>query len=97
MMEHAGLASRTGLEEYPPAWVKEYHQFAATLETLSRRFGSRIYIHVFDPRSLQGFWKSIRFRVRTYPTFIINGRTKVTGWNLRELYEILEALTGTTP
>jgi len=39
---------------------------------------------------LQGLWKSIRYGVRRYPTFIINGREKVTGWDIAHIESALK-------
>ncbi len=97
VLEQAGIAGTSGLEEYPPEWVEEYRRFSQLLLTLSQRFGRDVQIHVFDPRSLQGLWKSLRFRVRTYPTFIVNGRIKVVGWDVDRLYHILEGATNSAP
>jgi hypothetical protein len=44
------------------------------------RYRGRIQIKITDPQSLEGVWKAIRYRVRRYPTVIINGKDKFVGW-----------------
>jgi hypothetical protein len=56
---------------------------------LSGRYGAGIQIRVIDPQSGLGFLKSLRHRVRKYPTFIVNGKAKYTGWDKEELETLL--------
>ena len=68
------------------------HQRLSTLITeLVQRFRNHLIIHMIDPQSLHGIIKSLRYRVRTYPTFIVNGQAKVMGWDPDLLVEILES------
>ena len=77
-------------EQYPPEFLEESHRLAAWLEELSARYGPRLFIRVIDPQSLVGFFKSLRYWVRRYPTFIVNGREKYTGWDRDALEAILQ-------
>ena len=79
-----------GLEEYPPEWQAEFHRLSDLILDLASRYGGRVLIRVWDPRSLQGLWKSIRHGVRRYPTFIV-GERQVTGWEVAQLEQIIQA------
>jgi hypothetical protein len=46
---------------------------------------------VIDPQSLAGFFLSLRHWVRKYPTFIVDGREKVVGWDQIALEAVLQA------
>ena len=70
-----------GLDEYPPEWQEEFTRLSNLIIDLSGRYQDQILIRIWDPRSLQGLWKAIRFGVRRYPAFIFDGREKVTGWD----------------
>lgn len=99
VMAHAdlGQAPHTrGLEEYPPEWQDEFHRLSSMLISLADRYQTSILIRLWDPRSLQGLLKSIRFGVRRYPTFIVNQRIKITGWDQNQLEQQLQAI-GITP
>ncbi len=74
-----------GLNEYPPDWVEDYVRLSDWLADLSAQYGKRILIKVIDPQSLAGFFKCLRYRVRRYPAFIIQGQ-KLIGWD-REVLE----------
>lgn len=74
-----------GLEEYPADWLEDFQRLSDVVMDLSNRYGEGIRIRIWDPRSLQGLIKSIRYRVRRYPTFIVQGKHKITGWNVAQL------------
>jgi hypothetical protein len=80
-----------GLDEYPPEWQAEFQRFSDLIFDLAARYGSTLLIRIIDPRSLQGIWKSIRYRVHRYPAFIVNGREKIAGWNTGDLDSALQA------
>ena len=93
MMAHANMGKapyERGLDEYPPEWREELQRLSDLIFDLAERYGDTILIRIFDPRSLQGLWKSIRYGIRRYPTFIINGREKVTGWDIAHIESALK-------
>jgi hypothetical protein len=69
--------------------LEEADRLATWLQELSAKYGERLHIQVVDPQSLEGFIKSLRYWVRRYPTFIINRRTKYTGWEPAALDRLL--------
>src|SRR5512136_610967 len=80
-----------GLDEYPPEWQEEFKRLSSTIFGLADRYQDRLLIRIWDPRSLQGMLKSIRHSVRRYPTFIVNGHGKVTGWDPVQLEQQIQA------
>jgi hypothetical protein len=58
---------------------------------LTYRYGDQVHIRVIDTQSLEGLFKSLRYWVRRYPTFIINGREKIVGWDQAALDAALQA------
>ncbi len=80
-----------GLDEYPDEWQKDWRRLSALVFDLAARYGDSILIRVFDPRSLQGLLKSLRHGVRRYPTFVVAGREKVSGWDTTGLERALRA------
>jgi nucleoside-diphosphate-sugar epimerase len=62
------------------------------LQEVAGRYGEQLRIRVMDPQSPEGFYKSLRYWVRRYPTFIINRRTKYTGWDPEALERLLADL-----
>jgi hypothetical protein len=95
MMAQAELGQapqERGLEEYPPEWKEEFQRLTNTIFALADHYQDQVQIRVWDPRSLQGMLKSIRYGVRRYPTFIVDGNTKVTGWDIDKLEQHIQAV-----
>lgn len=80
-----------GLEEYPPEWMEDFQRLSTLILDLAARYGDSILIRIFDPRSLQGLIKSVRYGVRRYPTFVINKHKKVAGLDAAGLEQALRA------
>lgn len=74
---------------YPPEMLEEAGRLATWLQSLSARYGDQLHIRVVDPQSMEGLFKSLRYWVRQYPTFIIDRRTKHTGWESDALERLL--------
>ena len=80
-----------GLDEYPPALLEEFQHLSNTIYSLADKYQSQVQIKVWDPRSLQGLMKSIRHGVRHYPTFIIAGKAKFTGWDVEKINRLVQS------
>lgn len=80
-----------GLDEYPPEWKEDFQRFSTLIENLSFRYGDDVLIRIFDPRSVQGLWKSLRYGVRSYPTFIFEKSEKICGWDEGALAQAIQA------
>jgi len=80
-----------GMDEYPPDWQEDLRRLSPTIFTLSERYSNEVQIHIWDPRSLQGLIKSIRHGVRRYPTFLVSGQNKYTGWDTSQLEQDIQS------
>lgn len=78
------------LDQYPEYVKQEVAHLADWLSDLVHRYGNLIHIRVIDSQSPEGFLKSLRYWVRKYPTFIVDGREKVTGWDKATLDAVLK-------
>jgi hypothetical protein len=88
VFSEAGLGEHPAerdLKEYPEEWQHGFHRLTNWVYDLAERYGDRILIKVIDPRSFEGLAKSLRYRVRRYPTWIVNGKTRVVGWDRQSL------------
>ena len=79
------------LGEYPPDLLEDHHRLSALVVELIKQFKDGIIIHVIDPQSLRGIFKSLRYRVRKYPLFIVNDKDLISGWNRAALDRVLQA------
>ena len=80
-----------GMEEYPADWQADFYQLSDMVIHLAAHYGESILIRIYDPRSLQGLIKSIRYGVRRYPTFIVARRQKVSGLHAGQVMQALQA------
>jgi hypothetical protein len=85
-----GDPSERGLDDYPPEWQAEFHRFCGMMIDLSARYGGTVLFRIFDPRSLPGLAKAIRHGAYHYPAFVIEGRTRISGFDPEPLQRALE-------
>lgn len=93
VLSEAGVAkspAERALSSYPADWQADYRRLLEWVAWLAARYGDGLEIRVVDPRSAAGLVTSVRHRVRRYPTFIVDGRTRIVGWQR----EALEAALG---
>ncbi len=92
-MDDAGLSERINRDELnsvPEEMWQEYARLSRLVRDLSARYGARLEIVLIDPHTPMGLWKSLRHWVRRYPTFIVNGRRKYSGWDVNALESLLQ-------
>ncbi len=82
------------LDEFPAEWQEDFRRLSALILDLAARYGDRILIRLWDPRSLQGLFKSIRYGVRRYPTFVVAGR-KVVALDVAQVEQALATALST--
>ncbi len=88
VLSQAGLGrhpTERGLDEYPEEWQDKCRRLTEWVNVLVGRYGDRLWIKVIDSQSPEGLLKSLRYRVRYYPTFIVAGKKKVVGWERERL------------
>jgi hypothetical protein len=78
------------LREYPAEMEAEHRRLSAWIAAIAQQYGQQITIRLIDLQSGLGLWKSLRYWVRQYPAFIVNGKTKYIGWDHHELDGILQ-------
>jgi hypothetical protein len=59
---------------------------------ITHQYGDQIQIQAIDPQSIEGFLKSLRYWIRKYPTFIVDGHEKLTGWDKGALDRMIQDL-----
>lgn len=72
------------INEYPLDLKEEYLHLSMWVKAFVEHYGYNVIVRVIDPQSLVGMWKHLRFRVRKYPTLILNRREIFTGWEAEE-------------
>jgi hypothetical protein len=78
------------LNQYPEDVREDYLFLSGWIRELSQKYREKILIRITDAQSLQGFYKSIRYRAFRYPVFIINKKMKYTGKDKVRLDSLLQ-------
>ena len=68
------------VNEYPEEMKADYLRLSNWVREVRKAYGQQVVIRIIDPQSLGGFWKSLRHRVRRYPTFFIGEGERLVGW-----------------
>ena len=78
------------VDEYPQDLKEDFLKLSNCIGELTRLYKHRLRIRLIDAKSLMGLYKSLRFRIRTYPTFIVEGKEALPGWDRSRLEGILD-------
>jgi histone acetyltransferase (RNA polymerase elongator complex component) len=77
-------------DEYPADLKEEMIKLSEWIRELTRLYKHRLLIKLIDVQSFIGIYKSLRHRIRTYPTFIIEGKEIYAGWDKNHLEDLLD-------
>jgi hypothetical protein len=69
-------------EALPADLQLEYEILAGWAHDLLERYGRAVRVRLVDAASIEGFWKSLRYRLRRYPAVVIEGTEKHVGLDL---------------
>ena len=83
--------AENAMDEYPQEWQADQRRLSDWVYELAGRYGPRLVVKVIDPQSPEGLVKSLRHRVRRYPTWVVNGKKRIVGWDRPALESALEA------
>jgi hypothetical protein len=78
------------MDEYPPDVKEEYLRLCNWIRELVRRYQDQLVIKLIDVQSLVGIYKSLRYRIRKYPSFIVAGKEVYAGWDKGQLQSLLD-------
>ena len=77
-------------DEYPPEILEESERLSLWIKELKNLYRHRLSIKLIDVKSIAGIYKSLRHRIRKYPTFIIDGKKTYSGWDKNQLEDLLD-------
>jgi hypothetical protein len=78
------------IDEYPADLKEEYTKLSDWIRELNGLYKHRLSIRLIDVQSPLGIYKSLRYRIRTYPTFIVEGKETYVGWDKSQLEGLLD-------
>jgi hypothetical protein len=90
---HLGLGQRLHAEErknaLPADLQAEYAAISDWALQAFDRYGDRLTVKVVDAASIEGLYKAVRHRARRFPSFIIDGRERIVGFDRERLDNML--------
>jgi len=63
----------------PEDLIQEYQKVSDWVKELFRIHCDGIQLKVIDAASIEGFYKSLRYKARRYPAVIVDGKTRFLG------------------
>lgn len=63
----------------PSDLMQAYRNLSEWVINAAEHYGGRVVFKVVDAASMEGFFKSLKYRVRKYPAVIIDGKAKTIG------------------
>jgi hypothetical protein len=91
-----GEQNRLEPGDYPQEYLDEVARLTDWVTGLAGRYGGCVIIRIHDARSPRTMWKALRYGVHRYPAFVIDGKRRVTGWDLEMLEERVAQAIGET-
>ena len=92
--QEMGIGERIRREEaaqaLPDDLRRQYGEISAWLHDLVERFGDRLTVRLVDVASIEGFFKSLRYRARRYPAVVVQGPHTYVGTDLDEARKVIE-------
>ncbi len=78
------------MDDYPLDLKEECVRLSGWIRELRRLYKHRLLIKLIDIQSPLGIYKTLRHRIRTYPTFIVERKEIYTGWDRNRLEDLLD-------
>ena len=97
IFDQAGLDQKfhqREINEYPLDLRQEFANLSDWIRELTRLYKHRLLIRLIDAQSFLGLYKSLRHRIRKYPTFIIERKETYAGWDKSQLECLLDKYIG---
>ena len=93
LFDQTGLTQKfrqNEMNEYPFDLKEEVVRLSDWIRELRRLYKHRLLIKLIDMQSPLGIYKALRYRIRTYPTFIVERKETYTGWDKSKLEGLLD-------
>ena len=81
-------------QQLPADLLAEYTAISDWVQTAFQRYGDHLRIKVIDAVSIEGFLKSLRYRSRHFPLFVLDRSERIQGFIPEQLDHALERRLG---
>ncbi|MBI5030976.1 MAG: hypothetical protein HZB51_10645 [Chloroflexi bacterium] len=74
----------------PPDMMQEYRNLSDWVINAAEHYGGRVVFKVVDAASMEGIWKSLKYRVHKYPAIVIDGKGSSLGTDFRRAEALID-------
>jgi hypothetical protein len=74
----------------PQDLQKEYNDLSDWVRITVETYGGRVIFKVIDAASVEGFLKSVRYGLRRYPAFVVDGKEKHSGMDFDQAKRLID-------
>lgn len=78
------------LSEYPSDLKEEFLRLSDWIRELTHLYKHRLFIRLIDAQSPLGIYKNLRYRIRSFPAFVVEKKEAYTGWDKGQLEKVLD-------
>ncbi len=74
----------------PEDLKQEYQKLSDWVLSTAQAYGGRVIFKVIDAASIEGLYKSLRYRTRKFPAMIVDGRERILGLDFDRARMLIE-------
>lgn len=74
----------------PEDLKQEYQRLSDWVLDVAEAYNGRVVFKIIDAASIEGVFKSLRYRVRRFPAMVVDGNEKVVGLDLERARDLIE-------
>lgn len=93
VFQQVGIGQKIHAEQraanFPDDLKQEFAELSAWVERTAERYPDQIRFRIVDAASIEGVYKSLRYRVRNFPAVVI-GKDKVVGGDFTRATELVD-------
>lgn len=78
------------LEEYPEEFREGCFLLSEWIQDLKKIYRHRLQIRILDAQSPLGIFKQLKYGIKYFPAFIVEGKHQYIGWDRIELEAIID-------
>ena len=86
VFQHVGVGQKIHAEQrqanLPDDLRADFERLSKWVEETAARHPDEIQFKIVDAASLEGVWKALRYRLRTFPAVVVDGQHKLPGADL---------------
>ncbi len=78
----------------PEDLKQEYQRLSDWVLDVAEDYKSRVVFKIIDAASIEGVFKSLRYRVRRFPAMVVDGQEKIVGLDFDRVSDLIKRRLG---